>query len=153
MSGTPPEPGWYDAPDGQRRWWDGTEWGPADESGDQATETKEPSVAAVLIGLALMGLIIFGGCSMVFGSSDDTPTGPRPADEFDAYDVCRQIVRRQVGSSGDFPPPRDATIRRLDGDRWSVAAWVDVPGTRRPWTCTAELPTVGSWTGSVTLGG
>lgn len=44
MTPIPSVPGWYDAPDGLRRWWDGRQWGVAAElqSGTQALVHRAP---------------------------------------------------------------------------------------------------------------
>jgi TM2 domain-containing membrane protein YozV len=42
----PPSPGWYDAPDGTRRWWDGRAWGASGGPGAQLVPATSAPVSA-----------------------------------------------------------------------------------------------------------
>jgi hypothetical protein len=163
MADKPPSPGWYEAPDGQRRWWDGTTWGPTssddDATGDAAAvEPDKPwtgrEKTGCLIAIVLIALLFTSCTGWLFsgGSSDRQ-------DEFGAYDACRQVVRRQLVSpaTASFPSTDSATVRQ-SGSTWHVAAWVDADNAygasiRHPWTCTAEWRGDGSWTARATVGG
>lgn len=44
MTDAPPSPGWYDDPDGRRRWWSGTHWGAYAPWGESSGADAPPSV-------------------------------------------------------------------------------------------------------------
>ena len=43
----PPSPGWYDAPDGSRRWWTGRDWAPPAPSGTAVAPTQSHDLVAM----------------------------------------------------------------------------------------------------------
>lgn len=155
MDGPGLEPGWYDAPDGRQRWWDGTTWGPAKDDPGQPSEQKpqkknDPRDLAVgAVALAVIALVVASCSGMLSGGSE-----PRGESSFEAYVACQGYVRRELApTSVSFPPTNQATIRLLDSGDWSVTAWAEGRG-RHPFMCTATYNRDGdSWDVTATIGG